>query len=129
MCFFIVQIECNDNLIDLNDLKSKLPEGFKIPDALQNRTLPSVDDIKNVFQDKCTKVLGNATRGEEQFTAITEGASELATCTVGLINVEQLQKEIDDAKPIGELDTVFYKYNFLNNFHEIVITDYSNDYF
>lgn len=94
---------------DLEKLKEKLPAGIELPDSLsslQNVSLPSIDEIKKVLKDKCSKVSG----GEVAFDAIERGAEELKNCTAGLIDVEVLQEEIAAAKPIGELDTVFNKY-------------------
>lgn len=49
------------------------------------------------------------TGGDAAFEAIEHGVEDLKNCTVGLIDVEQLQKEIEAAQPSGELDTVFNK--------------------
>lgn len=57
------------------------------------------------MKDKCAKVSG----GDAAYEAIERGAKELMECTSGLIDVEQLQKEIQEAEPHGELDTVFNK--------------------
>lgn len=112
LIYFTVQIYGNDNEIDLNNIdldkiKDKLPPGIEIPPALKNVTLPSVDEVKKVIKDKCAKVSG----GDAAYEAIERGTEELKNCTSGLIDVEVLQKEIEDAEPHGELDTVFNKYD------------------
>lgn len=103
----LCRIQCGANLqIDLDKLKEQLPKDIEIPASLQNMTLPSVDELKRLLKDKCTKVSG----GDAAYEAIERGFEELKTCTVGLVDVDQLQQEIKDAEPRGELDTVFNKY-------------------
>lgn len=84
-----------------------MPPGIEIPASLQNVTsvMASLDEFKKVIKEKCAKVSG----GAAAYEAIENGATELQTCTSGLIDVEQLQKEIQEAEPHGELDTVFNK--------------------
>lgn len=114
-CFLIARIECNDNEIQVDEtveklkeaIKENLPKGVEIPASLQNVTLPSIDDFKKVLKEKCQKV--SPSDGSNAYDNIEKGASELQQCTSGLIDVEQLQKEIQEAEPIGELDTVFNK--------------------
>lgn len=109
--FFIllpVQTYANDNEIDLNKIdldkiKEKLP--FEVPPSLQNVTLPSIDEVKKIIKDKCSKVSG----GDDAYATIERGAEDLKNCTTGLIDYEVLQKEIEEAEPSGELDTVFNK--------------------
>lgn len=67
--------------------------------------MPSIDELKKILKDKCAKVSG----GDAAYDAIERGAEDLKACTSGLIDVEQLQKEIQEAEPHGELDTVFNK--------------------
>lgn len=85
----------------MEQLKSKgiLPEGFN------ETALPSADDALNIIKEKCMKVSGSgaAFEGAEQASTV------LKECIMGLVNVEQLQKEIEEAQPNGELDTVFNK--------------------
>lgn len=84
-------------------IKSKLPDGIEIPETLKNVTLPSLDDAKKVLKEKCDNVSGS----EAAFIAVEEAAENMKECATNLINVEQLQKDIDEAQPKGELDTVF----------------------
>lgn len=67
--------------------------------------MPSIDELKKILKDKCAKVSGDGAAYE----AIERGAEDFKACTTGLIDVEQLQKEIQEAEPHGELDTVFNK--------------------
>lgn len=111
---FSARINANDNEIDLEKLKESidldkikknLPAGIEIPPSLQNVTLPSIDEVIKVVKDKCAKVSG----GEEAYAAIEKGSEDLKNCTSNLIDVSVLQKEIEEAEPSGELDTVFNK--------------------
>lgn len=95
-----------DSELNIEKLKSNLPEGVELPDSLKNVTLPSADDVRRVIKDKCKKTSG----GDEAFDHAEEAQSKLLECITGLINVEQLQKDIEDAQPRGELDTVFNGY-------------------
>lgn len=109
-CFFAtflvrIQSESNDIPIDLDKIKEHLPKNLEIPASLQNVSMPSIDELKKILKDKCAKVSG----GEAAYEAIERGAEDLKACTSGLIDVEQLQKEIQEAEPHGELDTVFNK--------------------
>lgn len=113
---FNAYVECqSNNAIDINEisknfdidkLKENLPPGVKIPDSLQNVKLPTIDDVKKVAKEKCTKVSG----GDAAYLAIEKGSEDLTNCISGLVNVAALQEEIEEAQPNGELDTVFNKY-------------------
>lgn len=99
-----IRMHCQS--IDLDKIKEQLPKNLEIPAQFQNVSLPTVDELKQLVKDKCTKVSG----GAAAYEAIERGAEEFKTCTTGLVDVEQLQQEIKDAEPRGELDTVFNKY-------------------
>lgn len=66
------------------------------------------DDLKKVFKEKCKKATGvdNSTLYQE----VEKGSILLVTCLSGLANLTALQKEIEEARPLGELDTVFHKH-------------------
>lgn len=100
-------IMCDNNEIEANfeKIKSKLPEGIEIPETLKNMTMPSMDDAKKVLKEKCDKVSG----GETAYAAVEEAAEKMKDCAMNLVNVEQLQQDIEEAQPKGELDTVFNK--------------------
>lgn len=105
---FLIRIRCDSNNLefDLDKLKEQLPKNLELPASFQNMPLPSVDEVKRLLKDKCAKTSG----GDAAYEAIERGAEELKTCTSGLIDVDQLQNEIHEAEPKGELDTVFNKY-------------------
>lgn len=62
-----------------------------------------------MLHEKCKK----ATGGEENsplYQEIEKGSTVLTSCLADLANMTALQQEIEAARPIGELDTVFNKY-------------------
>ncbi|XP_031635151.1 27 kDa hemolymph glycoprotein-like [Contarinia nasturtii] len=90
------EIQCFDN----NDLTASL-------NTINSYATPnSIDSFKNVTKEKCLKVSGNIAA----YDAIERSVGELKNCMSGLIDFSLLHKEIEDAKPTGELDTVFNKY-------------------
>lgn len=48
----------SDDDVNLEDLKNQLPDGI-IPDVLKNVTVPTADDAKQIFKEKCIKVSGS----------------------------------------------------------------------
>lgn len=91
--------------IDIDTLKSHLPEGF-LPPEFQNVSLPSIEDIQKIVKDKCSKIAGN----EEAYQKAEAASQKLGECMKGLIDFGDIQEEIQKAKPTGDLDTVFNKY-------------------
>lgn len=91
--------------INLDELKSKLPEGVEIPASLQNVTLPTLDEIKAIVKGKCDRVSAD----EAVYKAVEEAAEEFKGCASDLVDFEELQREMEEAQPKGELDTVFNK--------------------
>jgi len=95
----------SNNELDIDKLKSQLPEGI-LPPGFNTSSLPSPDDARKLFKEKCEKVAKN-----EQAFEQAENASEVfKDCLLNLVDFEILQKEIEQAQPNGELDTVFNKY-------------------
>ncbi|TDG39443.1 hypothetical protein AWZ03_014134 [Drosophila navojoa] len=78
-----------------------------LPPEFRNTNV-SMDDIKRVYREKCKKATGkdNATLYKD----IEDAAGKLGACLSGLANLTALQAEMEAARPIGELDTVFHKY-------------------
>lgn len=99
----IVPVWCQDD-IDLNKLKESLPPGV-LPDSLNGTTLPKVDDVKKMIMQKCEQASGT----NSTYEAVEVAANQLKDCVSGLVDYEVIQKEIEDAQPNGELDTVFNK--------------------
>uniref|UniRef100_A0A1B0BIJ7 Uncharacterized protein n=1 Tax=Glossina palpalis gambiensis TaxID=67801 RepID=A0A1B0BIJ7_9MUSC len=103
-------------------------------DGLRKQFLPveyrninfTVDELKRVFSAKCKKVAGleNPTLYDE----VESSAKTAVACLTGLVNLTAMQEEINIARPIGELDTVFSHYcekaptieRCLQNFNEVI---------
>lgn len=88
------------NKIDVDKLRQHLPA------HLQNLSIPDFDEIENALKEKCVKAGGT----DESYDQAKEGAKDLANCIKGLVDVEQFRREVEEAKPTGDLDTVFNKY-------------------
>ncbi|KAF6209616.1 hypothetical protein GE061_015364 [Apolygus lucorum] len=76
----------------------------KLPSNLLNE-LPSLNEGDDLLREKCLKNGNN-----ETYEKVVEAKSEFSSCVKGLFDYEKMQKEIDKAKPTGDLDTVFRKY-------------------
>lgn len=85
-------------------MKSQLPEGI-LPDGFNTSSLPTADDAKKLFKEKCQKVSNN----DEAFHKAENASEDFKNCLMNLVDFEELQKEIDRAQPNGDLDTVFNK--------------------
>lgn len=51
----------------------------------------------------------NVSGSEAAYEKAIEGSKQFVQCAAALVNVTELNNEIEAAKPIGELDTVFQK--------------------
>ncbi|KAM8721452.1 hypothetical protein ACLKA7_007344 [Drosophila subpalustris] len=78
-----------------------------LPPEFRNTNV-SIDDIKRVYREKCKKVTGSD--NSTLYKDIENAAANLGTCLSDLANMTALQAEMDAARAIGELDTVFIKY-------------------
>lgn len=94
----------NDLPLDL--IKSHLPKEF----AGANLNNFNVSDAKNLLRTKCKKNLQNNEDVDEIYNSIESATTELTECFSKLFNLTSIQEEIEIAKPIGELDTVFVKH-------------------
>jgi len=100
------------NLQDLNfgnlpgnlSLPGNLPGNFSLPGDLPVN-VPTVEEGQRVFEEKCKK-MGHP----EAYQAAEAGKDELQECIKSLVNVTELQAEVEQAKPTGDLDAVFRKY-------------------
>ncbi|KAF6209617.1 hypothetical protein GE061_015365 [Apolygus lucorum] len=79
---------------DLHKLRSNLPN-----------ELPSLNEGHDGIREKCLKN-GNY----EAYEKVLEARNEFPSCVKGRFDYEEMQKEIDEAKPTGDLDKVFRKY-------------------
>lgn len=78
-----------------------------LPKEFRNTNV-SMDDIKRVYREKCKKVTGSD--NSTLYKDIEKAAVTLGSCLSELANMTALQSEMDAARAIGELDTVFNKY-------------------
>ncbi|XP_030379469.1 27 kDa hemolymph protein [Scaptodrosophila lebanonensis] len=90
------------NMSQLDGLKSQF-----LPPEYRNTNI-SIEDIKRIYREKCKKVSG--VENSTLYREIEKGAEKLSVCLSSLANLTALQAEMDAARPIGELDTVFSKY-------------------
>lgn len=67
--------------------------------------LPSVEEAKNLFREKCTK-----NGGPNAFDNAQRAQVEMGQCLQSLINITELQAEMEKYKPTGDLDIVFKNY-------------------
>lgn len=108
----------NDLSDDLNELRDKAIS--KIPDALEHlpsgtlenlptgfnaSDIPSIEEGEELLKEKCDKNGNN-----ESFDNAMVAKEEIQFCLRNLVNFTEIQKEIEKAKPVGDLDTVFRKY-------------------
>lgn len=93
------------NLQDLNlgNLAGNLSLPGNLPVNISN--VPTVEEGERIFEEKCKK-MGH----REAYQAAQAGKDELQECFKSLVNVTELQAEMEQAKPTGDLDTVFRKY-------------------
>lgn len=101
--FIAATVSSND--IDIEKLKSQLPEGI-LPEGFNSSALPTADDAKKLFKEKCQKVSND----EEAFAKAENATEVLRECLMNLVDFETMQKEIEAATPNGDLDTVFNKW-------------------
>lgn len=88
------------NTIDVDKLRQHLPAN------LQNLSIPDFDEIENALKEKCIKAGGS----DDSYEQAKQGVKDLANCIKGLVDVDQFRREVEEAKPTGDLDTVFNKY-------------------
>lgn len=67
--------------------------------------LPSIEEAKNLFREKCTK-----NGGPNAFDNAEHAQVEMRQCLQSLINITELQAEMERYKPTGDLDIVFKNY-------------------
>ncbi|KAF6197840.1 hypothetical protein GE061_008810 [Apolygus lucorum] len=76
----------------------------KLPSNLLNE-LPSLNEGHDGIREKCLKNGNN-----EAYEKVLEARNEFPSCVKGRFDYEEMQKEIDEAKPTGDLDKVFRMY-------------------
>lgn len=108
--------------LDIDKLREQLPEGL-IPPEFQNVSLPSLEDIQKIVKDKCSRVAGS----DAAYEQAEQSGQKLSECLQGLLDFSELQSEIKEAKPTGDLDTVFNKYCRKRSTAIECINTFSND--
>lgn len=97
---------------DLNDLQDTVKKKFGpfasgLPNIDQlNESIPALDEGERVLKDKCLK----NSKANDSYELTVEAKKDFEVCVKSLIDVTELKKEINEAKPRGDLDMVFKKY-------------------
>nr|BAN20856.1 conserved hypothetical protein [Riptortus pedestris] len=87
-----------------SEIEDSLPE--ELSGGIKNLfELPEINEGEGMLQAKCLKNGGN-----ESFTTALAARDNFQQCVAGLVDITALKKEINAAKPTGDLDTVFKKY-------------------
>ncbi|XP_070503976.1 27 kDa glycoprotein-like [Chironomus tepperi] len=99
------------NSTELNDIKNSvvnnLPEGITLPPELKDLDVgEGIKQASDIFKQKCIENSGSDAAFEEASQAL----STLMECVQNIIDFGNIQQEIEEAKPNGNLDTVFNKY-------------------
>ncbi|EDV45434.1 27 kDa hemolymph protein [Drosophila erecta] len=94
--------------VDVDQLKSNY-----LPPGLQNVNI-TLADFQKLLQSKCAKANDHLPKGSVNASAlgksIEEAGLHLVECLSGLANITEIQAEIAEASPKGDLDVVFEKY-------------------
>lgn len=96
------ELDLSGSGINVNELQSQLPADFP-------KTNISLQNIKDMLHEKCSKVVGED-RGTELLNELETGIMTLTECIGDIVNYTAIQGEIAEASPNGELDVVFNKY-------------------
>lgn len=115
---------------ELMDIQSQLP-----PEITNRNITQDMEDAKRIVKEKCKSVVKDEDKAENAFKAVENAFTEILECGQGLIDFENLQKEIDEASPKGELESVFNEYckkrpdalNCVGNFTEKIEVCLSED--
>lgn len=113
--FAVIFLASADDLHDLRDKAiNKLPDALEhlppgtlenLPAGFNASDVPSIEEGEELLKEKCDKNGNN-----ESFDNAMMAKEEIQFCLRNLVNYTQIQKEIEKAKPTGDLDTVFRKY-------------------
>jgi len=116
----------------LEEAKKKVAEGLEnlpdnvkdiIPKGLDVNEVPSIEEGEELLKERCMRYGTN-----ESFDNAMAAKEDVQFCVRRLVNYTEIQKEIEKAKPTGDLDIVFRKYcrkspmlrNCITNFTESV---------
>lgn len=107
LCGVIGYTNSQGNVPAADEVLDKVSGMVTIPELnnLNTSALPSVDEVKNLFKQKCEK-----NGGPDAFPRANLAQEEMQQCLTSLINVTELQADMEKYKPTGDLDIVFKKY-------------------
>ncbi|XP_029178791.1 interferon-related developmental regulator 1-like [Nylanderia fulva] len=88
---------------------------------LNASALPSIEEAKNLFKEKCTKNGGPAA-----FDNAQQAQTDMLHCVESLINVTELRAEMEKYKPTGDLDIVFKNYCNKRSTLRACVTNFTN---
>lgn len=91
----------DDVLQQVSNVVGDIPELKNV----NTSALPSIEEAKNLFREKCTK-----NGGPNAFDNAQRAQVEMAQCVQSLVNITELQAEMEKYKPTGDLDIVFKNY-------------------
>ncbi|XP_054286497.1 27 kDa glycoprotein-like [Macrosteles quadrilineatus] len=128
--FILVGSAYDENTIE--EAKKKVSEGLDmlpdnvkeiIPKGLDPDKIPSIEEGEDLLKERCLRYGTNTS-----FDQAMAAKEDLQFCLRGLVNTTVIKKEIELAKPTGDLDIVFRKYcrkspmlrNCVTNFTEAI---------
>ncbi|XP_050443838.1 27 kDa hemolymph protein-like [Adelges cooleyi] len=98
---------------DLNDLKDTVKKKFgslsldNVPNIDQlNSSIPSLEEGEKLFKEKCLR----NSQVNNSYELAMEAKEQLQVCVHSLVDLKELKKEVEEAKPKGDVDIVFKKY-------------------
>ncbi|KAH8338069.1 hypothetical protein KR059_004918, partial [Drosophila kikkawai] len=90
--------------VDVDQLKaSYLPEGLRGANV-------TLEDLHRLLESKCRRANKQPVNATALSKAIETAGGKLVECLSGLANLTEIQAEIAEASPKGDLDVVFEKY-------------------
>nr|CAB59576.1 EG:103E12.2 [Drosophila melanogaster] len=119
--------------VDVDQLRSNY-----LPQGLQNTNV-TLADFQKWLQSKCEKANDHLPKGSINASALSKSIEDagihLAECLSGLANMTEIQAEIEEASPKGDLDVVFEKYclrlpqakTCLKNFNDAILPCLTTD--
>lgn len=96
-------------LKDLNSVINNIPElqGVSLPPEIKDFNFEEgAKQATDIFKEKCIANSGS----DAAFEEASQATSTLMECIQQIVDLSTLQQEIEEAKPNGNLDTVFNKY-------------------
>lgn len=121
----LVGCTCSQESLPSNDEVLQQIGGIigNIPELnnLNASALPSIEEAKNLFKEKCTK-----NGGPNAFDDAQRANADMVNCLQSLINITELQAEMEKYKPTGDLDIVFKNYCNKRSILRDCVTNFTN---